>query len=288
MSFDKYNVVMFAYNEEKNITSSIESVFANTDVQVNKFYLIANGCTDKTLEVAERVKQQLNFEKLELIELELGDKCNAWNVYVHEIAAGADTHFFTDADVKFSNGCFSQLHKKLTASDNETVVVAGMPLSGRNIEFYRSLVIERACFFGNLYGMKLSFINRMREASFRLPVGLNWIDSFLTKAVNTDLSFSKTNIPNRTCYVEGVGYEFDSLSPFKKDDIKLYVNRIARYELGKLQEIYLDELPVKEWPAKMHPINLQIEAEFDRLTKNLSLIKRFLVKKRLHKLLSKG
>lgn len=282
-----YNIVMFAYNEEANIVQSIESIFNNTDLNLNRFYLIANGCTDNTIDIAQSTKARLKFEKMTIKEITLGDKCNAWNTYIHDFSDQAQTHFFTDADVSFSDNCFSQMNTKLGQAPEETVVIAGMPLSGRNIEFYRELLTQRACFFGNLYGVRQSFIDRIKSANFRLPVGLNWIDSFLTKAVNTDLSFGKDNLPQRTTWLEGVGYTFDSLSFLKKDDIKLYFNRIARYELGKLQEVYLDNLPLAQWPLDMTEINKKIDGTFAQQTEQLSWFKTLLVRRRLNKIMSR-
>jgi len=283
-----YNIVMFAYNEQDNIEASITSIFNNVNAQLNCFYLIANGCSDDTVAIANRVKEKLGFSRLNVVEIELGDKCNAWNTYLHELADDVDVHFFTDADVQFSSHCFEQMAEKLVNTGDSTVVIAGMPLTGRNIDFYRSLVIERACFFGNLYGMKHAFVERIRETPFRLPVGLNWIDSFLTKAANTDLKFTDFNLPDRTTWIEGVGYDFEKLSVFKRSDIKLYINRIARYELGKIQEVFLDALPCEQWPADMMDINRKIDADFDSLTSHLGFIKKSLVRKRLTKILSKA
>lgn len=281
---NNYNITMFAYNEEDNIASSIASVFENVDARLNTFYVIANGCTDNTVSTAEKIKSKINFEKLRIIEIVEGDKCNAWNVYMHDIADDADVHFFVDADVKFTTKSFPRMYDQLMATEQQTVVVAGMPQSGRNIHFYKSLVTDRACFFGNLYGMKASFVHRIKADNFHLPKGLNWIDSFLTKAANTDLQFFDYNLPNRTTYIDDVGYYFQSLSPLRLSDIKLYFNRIARYELGKIQETFLDVTPLKDWPRDMQEINRQIENKFDLYTSQLPLHKKMLVKKRLNKL----
>ena len=278
-----YAICMFAYNEEKHIQHSLQSVLANIDEDCKCITIVANGCTDNTVAVAKTIAT--NEPKLNVIELGLGDKCNAWNTYIHEHAPDGATHFFIDADVKFTNQVFPILHKQLQNSSAHAV--AGIPVSGRNQSFYESLVTKRSCFFGNLYGLSNNFIQMIKKKSFYMPVGLNWIDSFLTKAVNTDIQFLDYNLPNRVTYKLGHGYEFDSLSPFKFDDIKLYKNRIARYELGKLQEVILDSIPVKRWPRDMHEINLQIHAQ--NMVKNVSQpIKRLLVKQRLEKLLNSG
>jgi len=149
------------------------------------------------------------------------------------------------------------------------------------------LVEERSCFFGNLYGASQAYMQMIRTKNFYLPIGLNWIDSFLTKAANTDIQFLNYNLPKRVIFKRGVGFQFESLSPFNISDIKLYKNRIARYELGKIQELYLDSLNIESWPREMTEINLHILENFKEKTTHLSFIKRMLVKQRLIKLLSK-
>ena len=126
----------------------------------------------------------------------------------------------------------------------------------------------------------------LRESKFCLPRGMNWSDSFQTKAANTDLKFGRDNLPGRVTYQEGVGFSIDSLSPWRWNDIKIYRNRIARYELGKLQELFLDELPITDWPQNMDLVNQQIDANFADLTKTLSMPKRCLVRRRLNRQLA--
>ncbi len=282
-----YNIVMFAYNEEKNLKFSLTNVFKNIDNNIQKVYLLANGCTDNTVKVANDIKKQLNFTNLEIVEITLGDKCNAWNHYVHAIRANANCHFFIDADVSFSDQCFPILYNELCNTKPTPNIVAGYPLSGRNLSFYKMLVEERACFFGNLYGASKQYIEMVRAKEFKLPIGLNWIDSFLTKAANTDIEFLPDNLPSRVIFKKGVGFKFESLSPFKIDDLKLYKNRIARYELGKIQEIYLDSINVSDWPKSMVEINRDIMKHFDEKTMHLGIVKKLLVKQRLNKLIAK-
>lgn len=278
---------MFAYNEEQHIAECLTNVFNNIDERLQHIYLLANGCTDNTITVAERLKQKLGLHQLQIVEIKIGDKCNAWNHYVHVINAEAKCHFFIDSDVIFSDNCFPILYDELLGAEATTHIVAGYPLSGRNLAFYQMLVEERSCFFGNLYGASNAYLKMIREKGFYLPVGLNWIDSFLTKAANTDIQFLNYNLPNRVIYKHSVGFKFESLSPLKIEDIKLYKNRIARYELGKIQEHYLDALKADEWPRTMTEINLDIQKNFSKKTAHLGVIKRMLVKQRLQKLISK-
>ncbi|MFC4700143.1 glycosyltransferase family A protein [Glaciecola siphonariae] len=282
-----YNIVMFAYNEERHIQTALANVQANIDDRIQTVYLLANGCTDKTVERALAYKTAHDFTALDVVELQLGDKCNAWNHYVHIIQANAECHFFIDSDVVFSDKCFPILYDELLSAKHAPNIIAGYPLSGRNLDFYTMLVEQRSCFYGNLYGASARYIDMVRDVPFYLPIGLNWIDSFLTKAANTDIQFLADNLPNRVIYKKGVGFKFESLSPFKLADIKLYKNRIARYELGKIQELYLDDLAVRDWPRHMKDINADIWRHFEERTAHLGFIKKKLVKQRLSRLVIK-
>lgn len=286
LSKTAYAIVMFAYNEGERIALSLASLHAACDSGLTRALVIANGCTDDTADQVRLYKSNNGFDALELVELSLGDKCNAWNYYVHELAGKEACHFFVDADVRFSTSAFPQLAQTLVQNEAHPHIVAGMPLSGRNASFYRTLVTDRSCFFGNLYGASAAYLELVRKRGFRLPIGLNWIDSFLTKAANTDLDFGDDNLPNRVTFADGVGFYVDSLKPWRIADIKLYKNRIARYELGKLQELFLDKLPACEWPRTMDTINEQISDEFSALTRSIHPIKRHLIKRRLHRLRS--
>jgi glycosyltransferase involved in cell wall biosynthesis len=277
---------MFAYNEAGHIDFALKNVFNNVDDRLQNVYLLANGCTDNTIQIAEKTKSELQTNKLKIVEISIGDKCNAWNHYIHDIGENADCHFFVDADVIFSHNCFPILFDELNKTEPKPNIIGGYPLSGRNLDFYRWLIEERSCFFGNLYGATQEYIEMIRDKNFYMPVGLNWIDSFLTKAANTDIEFYSKNLPNKVIHKKGVGFEFESLSPFKWADIKLYKNRIARYELGMIQETYLDKLKRQDWPRRMHGINLDISSHFDEKAKHLGPIKKYLVKKRLHKLIA--
>ena len=254
---DTYSIVMFAYNEEKNIEKSVSSIFNNVDDNLNFLTVIANGCTDNTLTLLHELKSKKNLTKLNIIHLELGDKCNAWNQYIHHLHTDSSVHFFTDADVEFTDMAFPQMFSKLMSDDNAQAI-AGLPFSGRNIEQYRQLVTEQKCLFGNCYGVKHSFLTLAQEKQFYLPIGLGWIDSAITKVIKRDIEDRDDPIQARVTYEPTCGYKFNSLSLFKPDDIKLYFSRIARYQTGKLQEKYLEKMSFIEWPRNLQAINQDI------------------------------
>lgn len=253
---ESYSVVTFAYNEEKTIAQTIRSILVNCDDRLTRLTVVANGCTDQTVEVA-KTSMEIAAVPCEVVELSLGDKCNAWNEYVYNHLPKADVHFFVDSDVTFTNQAFPKLFEQLMSSPEKNAVT-GLPQTGRNIRQYRELATRYSCLFGNLYGLKNEFVQRLAEQKIRLPIGLSWIDAQITKLVNDNLEYHKNDYQPRVTFVEGVGYRFDSLKPWKPEDIQLYINRICRYKTGQLQEPYLDALPFTEWPSTMNDINRDI------------------------------
>jgi glycosyltransferase involved in cell wall biosynthesis len=253
---ESYTVVTFAYDEEKTIGGTIASILANCDQRLSKLIIVANGCSDRTVEVANQALKNAKADYL-VIELSLGDKCNAWNQYVYHYLPEADVHFFVDSDVTFTKDAFPILFEQLLGSEGKNAV-AGLPLTGRNIEQYEELTKLYSCLFGGLYGLTDDFVRRIVKNKTCLPIGLSWIDAQITKMVNDDLKDEKDDYQHRVTFVEGVGYEFESLKPWKIDDIQLYIDRICRYKTGQMQEPYLDALPYSEWPDTMENINREI------------------------------
>ncbi|MFT6902574.1 MAG: hypothetical protein ACJAXS_002790 [Colwellia sp.] len=273
---------MFAHNEEKHIANSISSVLASVDFNLNKLYVIANGCTDNTSSEIMKLQLDDSNDKISLIELELGDKCNAWNHYVHKIADSSPVHFFVDADVQFVPGTFGRLSQCLTNAHGANAA-AGLPFSGRNQQHYLNMVKQGRCLFGNCYALKREFIETIRKKSFYLPIGLGWIDSAITKIVNRDLE----DIPNpkegRIVYDIESGYRFDSLSIFSKGDRQLYVNRIIRYRLGKHQEKHLEKCSFLSWPRVLDKINVFVLSDIKANAKWFNILDRYFVVKRINK-----
>lgn len=252
----RYSIAAFAYNEEKNIEATLSSILSSVDQGLDQLTILANGCTDKTAEVAENFlrKQPLPYK---VITISLGDKCNAWNTYVYEHLTASPVQFFIDCDVQFSPQAFPRLASKLISSEKKNAVT-GLPLSGRNKEKYSELVTRYSCLFGNLYGLKREFLVRLRDDEIKLPIGLCWIDAQLTKLVNEDLRYDKDDYQQRVTFLENTGYLFESLKPWKRADRRLYLSRLARYKAGQLQEPALDSLPFVEWPSTMDDINAEL------------------------------
>lgn len=281
-----YSIVMFAHNEAKNITASVLSVLDNVDDSLIQFTVLVNGSTDNTAGIIRELIDKDQTERLHLVELEMGDKCNAWNTYIHELASDCEVQFFLDADVRFTLNAFPTMYASFIAN-NAANAIAGLPFSGRNIKLYKSMVENNNCLFGNCYGLKYQFIELVKNKNFKLPIGLGWIDSAITKVVNRDIE----DIPNpkkgKVIFNESCGYTFDSLSLWKLSDCKLYLNRITRYRLGKMQEKYLEKISFTEWPETLHDINQKVLADIRSTSPWYNFLETKLVINRINSFASK-
>lgn len=106
---------MLAWNEADELPHTLESVFAQSffrrleqlDVRV-QMVVIPNGCTDNTAAIArqwfaDQLPDGIHRDRLEIIvhEIDVADKCNAWNVFVHDVARPETDYFiFLDADIR--------------------------------------------------------------------------------------------------------------------------------------------------------------------------------------------
>jgi glycosyltransferase involved in cell wall biosynthesis len=259
----QYSIVMFAYNEEKNIERSLSSIYKNIDGNLSNVIVMANGCTDNTVKILNKYIEDKKFKKLKVIEISVGDKCNAWNEYIHNIAADEDVHFFTDADVQFTSDAFALMAEKLLATPNASAI-AGLPFSGRNIKQYRQMVVEQKLLFGNCYGLKNEFLELVKKKQFYLPAGLGWIDSAITKVVKRDINDIDDPINERITFDINCGYLFSKLNFFSLSDVQLYISRIARYKTGQLQQAYLEKIGFLEWPRDLNEINQMVLGQISK------------------------
>src|SRR6185503_10801147 len=108
-----------------------------------------------------------------------GDKCNAWNVFIHETVpaqcAGRDTYFFMDGDARAVPGSFSVMAGALK-ENARAHAAAAVPASGRNAARDRKEQLEDRGLVANLYALRGQFVQRLHEMEVRIPLGLEGDD----------------------------------------------------------------------------------------------------------------
>lgn len=263
-------VAVFARNEAAHIAKGLDSVVRAHEVSGAdrlRVVVLVNGTTDDTLTQVNAYAHAVNNDRItiETAELPIGDKCNAWNAYTHQLAqldtpeAGIDktVHFFMDGDCRADEQAFIRMRRKLESVKHAHAVV-GVPLSGRNRKRYTKLLAERRWLYGNLYAVRDSFLQVVRDQAIRLPLGMRGNDCLLTRLMKTDLPHSSRTDGKFITYDRQAGYRFDSLRPWVPSDLKIYTNRLITYRHRLYQMPLIDRVPVTDWPQTMDAINLQI------------------------------
>lgn len=231
-------VVVFAHNEAAHIRQALTAVARGVDdTSTIEVWVLANGCSDQTSEEVRACAALLR--NLWLVEIPLGDKANAWNVYVHEIAAAqhrqvVDTHVFTDGDVAIEPGAIAQLMASMR-QNSSVLAVGGMPASGRDKAGWRQRMVENGLLAGNLYALSGRFLEAVRSQGIRLPVGIvgeDFVVSWLVDLVQVPGVAGRTR---RMMFCPSAEFSFRSLSPLRPADWRTYARRKWRYTRRALE-----------------------------------------------------
>ena len=227
----RWPVMVLAHNEERHITACLDSIFAADPERKFEVFVMANGCTDRTEEIVRRYGEKR--PEVNLVSIALGDKCNAWNVFVHETVPahcpGRDVYFFMDGDARAVRGSFSVMARTLEESAHAHAASA-VPASGRNAARDRREMLEEHGLVANLYALRGGFVGRLRRMAVRIPLKLEGDDGLLGALIKWNLAPDRQGFDHgRIIPCADAGFEFESMSPFRPSAWKSYWKRAVRY-----------------------------------------------------------
>jgi glycosyltransferase involved in cell wall biosynthesis len=223
--------MVLAHNEERHIERCLDSIFAADPELAFAVFVMANGCTDGTEDIV--LKYAARRPEVHPVSIALGDKCNAWNVFIHETVptycAGREVYFFMDGDARAVRGSFSAMARALEQNGYANAAAA-VPASGRSAARDRRDLIEQHGLVANLYALRGPFVERLRKMAVRLPLRLEGDDGLLGALIKWDLAPERQRFDvGRIAPCEEAGFEFESLSPLRPADWKSYWKRSVRY-----------------------------------------------------------
>lgn len=218
-------VAVFAHNEADNIERCLNSIRSHASRRIHA-YVLANGCSDETESVVRSYAERNDW--VSLVSIARGDKCNAWNVFVHEVAPAAQIHFFMDGDVWAEAGAFDALGDALS-SDTRAMAAAAAPSTGRAKAFMEELVCTHRLLLGNLYALRGTFVQAARQAGVRLPIGYVGDDGLVTSLVKWNLDPKGEFHAWRVAPCPQARFGFRSFSLLSPSDWRTYLRRRIRY-----------------------------------------------------------
>lgn len=227
------SIAVFAYNEEASITASLDAIRACRYEARLVVHVLINGCSDST-EQRVRSYRADGFELLPVVIVK-GDKANAWNHYTQEVAPpGAAMHVFTDGDMVMSEGSIAAFLAAF-AGDSHPNGCAGLPVSGRSRNAFRTKLTRNHEMAGNLYAIRGSFLAEFRRRGIRLPFGIFGEDGLVTTLVKYDLDLRGSRDDLRVTAADSAGFGYRPLSPLHRGDWRIYRNRKMRYAVRRQQ-----------------------------------------------------
>lgn len=220
------SICVFAHNEERFLRDCIDAVERAADGLEYSVSIVENGSMDRTPEIARSLEHA--DPRVRAHSMPFGDKAEAWNRYVHELAPEAKTHVFLDGDIRPAGGSVRALHAAL-GDRPDAYGAAAMPGSGRSRDAWRARLVENHYLSGNLYALSAGAVAAFRRRGLRFPFGAMGEDGLLSYILLTD--FRGGDLPpqrERIVPVTDAEFEFDSLM-LKPADLAIYHRRLKRY-----------------------------------------------------------
>jgi len=198
-----------------------------------EIFVLANGCTDSTCDVVRDYAH--DKDNIRLVEIKMGDKSNAWNEFVYNHFLPGEICFFIDGDVWAAPGALSALHQGLSSNPNANAAAA-LPQVGRDRIAFRRMLMETGGIAGALYALRGDFLNRVRMAGLRLPIGFIGEDGLVGALVNWDLEPRKNQWDkSRIVPCPDAEFIFRSRSVFRPNDWIQQWRRLVNYALRAYQ-----------------------------------------------------
>jgi glycosyltransferase involved in cell wall biosynthesis len=167
------DVVIPAHNEEAGMAACLLSLLAQRGAVDINVVVVANGCTDRTVEIAEGLRDAARAagHRLSVLELEEAGKARALNA-ADRLFRG-DIHVYLDADIVLSSGALAALHRAL-ADRPEPLMASPLPIpllpAGHLARGYAEVWMQLPSVASQVVGLGCYAVNRAgRERWSEMP-----------------------------------------------------------------------------------------------------------------------
>ena len=275
MSSSDLSVMVFAHNNESTIQACLESIVTGGINQDENIYVVINGSGDKTEELVLDLSKK--HENIKPIILEFGDRANAWNYYIYEIANPDYHHVFIDGDITISKNSL-KIVKDVVSNNPSPLAFSTLPQNGRLQKYWTNYILSKHAMFGNFYCLPSKTIKHIQDIPLLLPVGFLCDDDFITWATLRDFKPREFEDGKLIHPIKNIGFFYDSFSLIKPSGIKSHIKRQFTYSKRNIQSILLKNTIMthgyKSIPAhitKLYSCRKIIKCIFDKPSVSLLL-----------------
>jgi len=235
---------IFAHNEEALIAQTISKLDDAGFAMDDRAFILINGCTDNTLKIVEAIAKQ--DKRIHPIKIEFGDKSNAWNVYVDQLAPNdASLHIFIDGDIAPSIDAFNEMEKAFKEHP-EALAVSSLPQGGRKSKKWSQGIIDNSGMPGAMYGFSQETFLKIKTMPLRLPIGLVGDDTILRFLLLRNFDPKAKPILNHIHPVKTAFFEYESLPVNTVWGLKSRFKRELSYARRDLESVILIDLLEKK------------------------------------------
>lgn len=191
-------IAILAHNEERRIARCLASLpLGHEGIET---HVIVNGTSDRTAEIAR------GHAGVTVHDYPQGGKSRSWNRFMLDTPGiAADTYVLVDGDAEVAPGSVPALAACL-AEHPRANAASALPLNGRRAAAYRKSIVEAHGLFGDLYALRGSFVERMRDRRVRLPEDLVGDDGLVGALAKTDLGNEDDWRDDRVIPCEAAGF----------------------------------------------------------------------------------
>lgn len=238
-------IAVMAHNEERRIARCLKSLpLKDSRIAV---HVVVNGSSDGTAEIAR------GFQGVTVHEYAAGGKARSWNRFVFDTPGiVADCFVFVDGDAEIAAGSVEALVQTLDRNPGANAA-AGMPMNGRNADAYRAELTEDHGMFGDLYALRGTFVERMREKKIRLPEDLVGDDGLLCALAKTDLGNEEEWRDDRVAPCPGAGFFCEPASLLAPKTLATQYRRMVNYSTRHFQNRMISAIMRDAGPAGLPP-----------------------------------
>jgi Glycosyl transferase family 2 len=222
----KISIGILAHNEALSIEKTFDSLFQQSLFQASppleiEIICVPNGCSDDTADVCRQVLEKQVLQKTvtwQVSELTAPGKPNAWNHYIHEVAAAdADYVFLMDADIWFNTPETLMAMVDLLQQQPSVWVAVDQPIKDvllkahKNPAEHLSVMVselsgsgDQVWLCGQLYCARAAVLRRIY-----MPTELSADDGFLYEMITTNC-LTTASQPDRIARAQGASHVFEA------------------------------------------------------------------------------
>lgn len=186
------------------------------------------------------------------------DKAHTWNEYIHRIWDPSDITFFIDGYARVKPDALTAIERRWAASPN-AMIASGVPTCGRSARKMREHMLRKGGIHGNLYALKRESMDAIRDAGFRLPLGLYRNDGLLGAALTYRLDPANHDWRRGTVVVVGdATWDVDGISELSYKNVVSYFKRRLRQAYGVLESrAFREHMTIKRLAPQHLPATAQ-------------------------------